>query len=122
MLQLVGSESCHCQLLTVNYYKYGGGPVRFLLILLVIFAVISGITVFLHYIFRKMAFIKYIPGLLFLLFGIYFFYLSQQAIDGFRDIAMLIMAFMAMAGFAGGIVTGVFIDALLPIIKNTKEM
>ncbi|HWI55494.1 MAG TPA: hypothetical protein VNT57_07360 [Desulfobacteria bacterium] len=96
--------------------------VRLILLLLVIFAVISGITVFLHYMFRKKILIKYIPGLLFLLVGVYFFYLSRQVSDGFRDIAMLIMAFMAMAGFAGGIITSVFIDAILPIIRSTKEM
>ncbi len=96
--------------------------VRIILLLLVIFAVISGFTVLLHYLFRKIVFIKYIPGLLFLLAGLYLFYMSRQVEAGFRDIAMLIMAFMAMAGFGGGIVTAVFIDALLPIIRSTKEM
>lgn len=95
---------------------------KLILILLAIFAVISGITVFLHRISRKLIFIKYIPALLFLLVGIYFFNMARQANEGFQDIALLIMAFMAMSGFAGGIVTGVFIDAILPIIRNTKEM
>lgn len=95
---------------------------RLALLLLAVFLIMAVITVILNRIFRKRILVKYIPGLLSLLAAIYYLYLSRNVNNSFEDIGMLIMGFIFLAGFAGGLLTGLVIDVIVPVIRNTKEM
>lgn len=95
---------------------------RLALLLLFVFVIAAVITVILNRIFKKRIMIKYIPGILSLLAAIYYLLMSQRVNNSFEDLGMLIMGFIFLAGFAGGLITGVVIDVILPVIQNTKEM
>lgn len=94
---------------------------RLALLLVTVFIIAALITVILNRIFKRRV-VKYIPGFLSLLAAIYYFYLSRIVNNSFEDIGMMIMGFIFLAGFAGGLLTGVVIDVIIPVIRNTKEM
>lgn len=95
---------------------------RFALLLLTVFVIAAVLTVILNRIFKKRRLVKYIPGLLSLLASIYYLYQSRLVNNSFEDIGMMIMGFIFLAGFAGGLLSGLFIDVIIPVIRNTKEM
>ncbi|KGK87112.1 hypothetical protein DP73_14920 [Desulfosporosinus sp. HMP52] len=86
---------------------------RLILLLIGIALASSGLTILLWKLSLKKT-IKYLPALLCLLFGIYYFYTASNTknINGFEDLASLILLLMFFSGFVGGVVTGSIIDFL----------
>lgn len=91
---------------------------RFIIVLLVIAVISSFVSYLLWRLFKEVKIVKYCPSIICLLMAIYFFYLSQTVLIGFKDLAYIIMAEMLFAGFVTGLGTCLFIDYALPKLKR----
>lgn len=87
---------------------------RFAIAIAIIFLGIGLITYVLGRVFRKNVFIKYIPALLLLLFGVYYIYKAYTVRNGFEDLANFLLALLLFAGAVSGTVTGLFMDFVRP--------
>lgn len=84
---------------------------RLILLLIGIALASSGLTFILWKLSLKKT-IKYLPALLCLLFGIYYLYTANNTknINGFEDLANLMLSLMFFSGLIGGVFTGLIID------------
>lgn len=84
---------------------------RLILLLIGIALASSGLTFILWKLSLKKT-IKYLPAVLCLLFGIYYLYTANNTknINGFEDLANLMLSLMFFSGLIGGVVTGLIID------------
>ncbi|AET66444.1 hypothetical protein Desor_0760 [Desulfosporosinus orientis DSM 765] len=85
---------------------------RLLIILLCIAASFSMITFFLYKWFSKLKIVKYLPSVLCLFVGGFYFYLAKTASNGsgFEDLANMLMAMIFLVGFASGLVTALIAE------------
>lgn len=85
---------------------------RFAIAIAITFIGVGLITYVLGRVFRKTAFVKYIPALLLLLLGGYFIYKAQTVRNGFEDLANFLLAILLFAGGVAGVVTGLLMDSI----------
>ncbi len=91
---------------------------RLLLILLGILVLFSGITYLLWRVAPRVKLVKYLPALLCLFAGGYYLYSAKTVhVEGFADLANVILAMMFLIGFGSGSVTGLILDFLVPRFK-----
>ncbi|AUS98539.1 hypothetical protein CDQ84_13230 [Clostridium thermosuccinogenes] len=84
---------------------------RFILLLAGTAAIFAVITLLLHIFFRKRRYIKYIPCVFTLAFGIYNFVLAFTVETvGFNDIGKAILGIISMVGFTASLVSAVLFD------------
>ena len=90
---------------------------RFILLITFTFVMFAVATYIFHR-FTKRRLIKYLPAAVSLIWALYSFYLSRTVHNGFEDLARLLMAMILFAGFASGLVTGLFLDYVIPRFKR----
>lgn len=91
---------------------------RLAALLLGISILVAAATYLLHRYFRRMKYIKYLPGFILLLLGVYNLYLTRTAYTGFEDIARAILAVMFLTGFFSGALTALYIDYFYPKFRK----
>ena len=92
---------------------------RFLLIVATICIVVIGITYLIHRLVGRKKYAKYIPAVSFVLLGIYNIYLIRTSPgEGFGDIVKALVLFVCATCFISGVITGLFIDFILPKLKK----
>ena len=93
---------------------------RIILILLGIVALCAGVTYLLSRVMPRVKSVKYLPALLCLIVGFYYFYLFKTVRIGvgFQDLAHAIYAMMSFVGFISGLVTGLILDFVSPRFKS----
>lgn len=94
---------------------------RFIAVLLGITLFFAGLTYILGKFTKKIRIIKYIPGIIAILLGVYYIYIARQPHIGFEGLAMAILAIMLFWAALSNLVTGVIIDFVIPMIKNRKK-
>lgn len=92
--------------------------VRLAFILILSFLVISGLTILIGKVVKKNRIIKYVPSIVFLVLALYNLYLSKTVTTGFEDLARLLVAMILFSAFLGGLVTGLFMDYILPKLNK----
>ncbi|AFQ42814.1 hypothetical protein [Desulfosporosinus meridiei] len=87
---------------------------RLILVLFGIALACIGLTFLLAKLSFKNKITKYLPALLCLLAGLYYLYIANNAnnVNGFEDLANLMLSLMLFAGSVGGAVTGLIFDLL----------
>jgi len=84
---------------------------RFIYLLAGIAIILAVLTLLLHRLFRKKRYIKYVPCLLCLGFGVYNFVLAFTVeYAAFEDIAKVILGVISLTGSVSGLVCAVLFD------------
>lgn len=91
---------------------------RVILIFLIIFLIGAIISWALGRLFSRKPILKYLPALPTLCLALYYGYQSTQTKSGFEDLAQLLLALMIFDLTLGIIITGLFMDYLLPKLKK----
>ena len=92
---------------------------RFILIVVAVCIVVIGITYLIHRLVGRKKYAKYIPAVIFVLLAIYNIYMIRtNPGEGFGDIVKALVIFVCAACFLSGVITGMFIDFILPKLKK----
>jgi len=89
------------------------------MIVVAVCIVVIGITYLIHRLVGRKKYAKYIPAVIFVLLGIYNIYMIRTSPgEGFGDIVKALVIFVCAACFLSGVITGMFIDFILPKLKK----
>lgn len=92
---------------------------RYVFSLLLIIVIFSFITKLLNKHFKEKKYVKYIPGILALIFGVYNYYLSQQeSTVAFMDLIRALLAMMSGVAAFTVFFIGFLYDFIIPRLKR----
>lgn len=95
---------------------------RLFVAIVIIFIVFISLTYLLGRIFRKKRFIKYIPSLISIIFAVINIMLARSGqVEGFRDLARVMMAMLLSAGFLSGLLSALYLDYISPKYKKRNS-
>lgn len=92
---------------------------RYFAVLITVFLIFIAVTWLLHWLFGERRIVKYIPALIAVVFGMYNIYVINTGHgEGFRDLAAVVYAVISSTAFVSVMVSGAFIDFVLPRIRG----
>lgn len=94
---------------------------RFIMVLLAITIIFVGSTYVISLLSKKIRIIKYIPGVITMVLGLYYISVARQTHTGFEGLALGLLAIMLIWASLSNLVTSVVIDFLIPMIKDRKK-